>query len=441
MHCLDSWLAYIESIHPVSIDMGLARVQAVEKALGLISSSSSATKTPLIVTVAGTNGKGTTLKTLAYLLKQLGYTVGAYTSPHLVHFSERIALNLQPVSDAALMQAFVLVEQARVNLNQSLTYFEFITLAALLIFKAEPLDVLILEIGLGGRLDAVNIIDPDISIITNIGWDHVAYLGNTLEKIATEKAGIIRENKPVILGEGANIQAILNIAQSKQAKVYLRGIDFKDEVLAKSGLSQLFPESVQLAIQALKLLEPKLPDLSPEKIQRLLHDFSDHEQNLGYLFKGRFQGLILNQVKWIIDVAHNSHAVSWLFKNLNQLPCAQDSITHIIWCSFADKDLDQIILEALTHQSTEQQQASHWYVGPLNHPRSALKQVLDSVVTNYLVGKVRQCSVFEHFEQALIQAYHQANSSDRVLVFGSFEAAHAALAFIQQQGVVVGGVA
>jgi dihydrofolate synthase/folylpolyglutamate synthase len=411
------WLTYIESIHPASIDMGLSRVQSVGAALGLLTTWSCP-----IVTVAGTNGKGTTVKTLASALMALGYSVGAYTSPHLVHFSERIELNLQPVSNDELVDAFCVVEQARVLLGETLSYFEFTTVAALWIFKHKPLDVLILEVGLGGRLDAVNMIDSDVSIITSIGWDHMDYLGDTLDKIATEKAGIIRSHKPVIVGEGAYRPMLLSLAAEKKAQVYIRGRDFDDEPLRGKGqrLNQLFPDSVQLAIQALKLIAPGL-GLLPEKLQYLFNHFP------AISVPGRFQQLTLHQVEWVIDVAHNVHAANWLVENLNQLP--EVDTTYIVWCSFADKDLEGILGAVLEKLSLKTKQKSVWFIGPLDHIRSAIQQKLKILSEHNLPN---QSEVFETFEQALKQAYNQAKPNDRVVVFGSFQAANEAFAFIKK---------
>jgi dihydrofolate synthase/folylpolyglutamate synthase len=405
-----AWLSYIESIHPASIDMGLDRVRSVGLALGVLSPWSCP-----IVTVAGTNGKGTTVKSLTTLINTLGYQVGAYTSPHLIDFAERIEINLSPVSDAELINAFILVEQTRVKLKQTLTYFEFTTLAAFCIFKQHPLDVLILEIGLGGRLDAVNILNPDISMITSIGLDHMEYLGDTLDKIALEKGGIIRSNKPVIIGAGANRPSLLAMAEEKHAEIYVRGRDFDDEQISGEGewANQLFPESVQLAVQALKLLSPTL-GLMPHQIKLLLKNIPNIP------LKGRFQKRILNQVEWIIDVAHNSHAANWLVEKLNQLPAVPK--THIVWCSFIDKDLGGILAPFTQKRSCDIDRNSTWYIGPLNHPRSATQEQLNCL----------NKPIFETFEQALNQAYNQAKPSDRIVVFGSFQAANEAFAFIKR---------
>lgn len=415
------WLAYIESIHPASIDMGLSRVKAVGEALGVLNHHYPCQ----IVTVAGTNGKGTTVKTLSTLLHTLGFNVGAYTSPHLMHFSERVDINLQPVSDNRWIEAFCAVEQARIQLNQTLTYFEFTTLAAFWIFKSQPLDVLVLEIGLGGRLDAVNIIDPDISIITSIGLDHMDYLGDSLDKIAEEKAGIMRSNKPAIIGLGASRPHLLDIAKQIKAQVYVRKRDFDDVEIKGEGkeINQLFPESVQLAVQALTLLAPKL-GLESDKLKQVCDNFPP------ILLTARFQRLLLDKVEWIVDVAHNTHAVSWLLEQLNGLPSV--AVTHIVWCSFIDKDLEGILSTFLNDLLPSIREKTRWYLGPLAHPRTASQPKLAELNQRFISGTTTSAEVCETFEQALNQAYNQAKPSERVVVFGSFQAAHEAFALMKK---------
>lgn len=417
---LTEWLDYIESIHPEQIDMGLARVQSIGQALGVL------TRWPCpIVMVAGTNGKGTTVKTVSALLTSLGYTTGTYLSPHLMHFSERIEVNSQPVSDKELVEAFCNVEYSRVLLKQTLSYFEFTTLAALWIFKHKPLDVLILEVGLGGRLDAVNIVDPDISIITSIGLDHMEYLGDTLDKIATEKAGIIRKDRPVLIGRDAYRDVLIDIAKAKQAKIYVRGRDFDDEILLsdeESRLLRLFPDSVQLAVQTLKLLMPTL-GISIASLKYLWNHFP------AVSVMGRFQSLMLHEVEWIIDVAHNAHAATWLAENINQLSSTQ--ATHIVWCSFADKDIAGILNAVMDKLSPQIQHTTFWYMGALKHARSATHQQLNLLAQPKELAAMH---LFATFEEALNQAYNQARSGDRIIVFGSFQAANEAFAFIKKKG-------
>ena len=268
----------------------------------------------------------------------------------------------------------------------------------------------------------MNIVNPDISIITSIGFDHCEILGDSLDKIAEEKAGIMRQNKPVIIGQGAYRPHLLVLAKQKQAQIYVRGKDFDDEVIGGEpgqALKALFPESIQLAIQALKLLAPKMA-LSAEKITQLLNFFPPVS------LTGRFQSIHVNQVEWIIDVAHNSHAADWLAEKMNLLPKVKT--THIVWCSFVDKDVEGICSTFFNQLSPNIQQQSCWYMGKLAHIRTATQERLNHV--NKIIPLVR-CQVLETFEQALDQAYNQAKPGDRILVFGSFQAVSEALIFIQ----------
>ena len=212
VHNLDSWLQRIITLHPEEIDLGLDRIQAVANRMGLTKLANK------VVTVAGTNGKGSCVACLQAVLESAGYRTGAYTSPHLHRFNERICVGGKSVSDRSLCDAFSAVEQKRQE--DSLSYFEFGTLAALWLFNEIDLDVLILEVGLGGRLDAVNIIDPDVAVITNISLDHQSWLGNDLESIAAEKAGIIRRETPLVYGDSVPCQSILEKARVLDAPIY-----------------------------------------------------------------------------------------------------------------------------------------------------------------------------------------------------------------------------
>ncbi|HBX99358.1 MAG TPA: bifunctional folylpolyglutamate synthase/dihydrofolate synthase, partial [Gammaproteobacteria bacterium] len=212
VHDLDSWLQRIISLHPEEIELGLDRIQAVANRMGLTKLANK------VVTVAGTNGKGSCVACLQAVLESAGYRSGAYTSPHLHRFNERICVGGKSVSDRSLCDAFLAVEQQRKGV--SLSYFEFGTLAALWLFNEKDLDVVILEVGLGGRLDAVNIIDPDVAVITNISLDHQSWLGNDLESIAAEKAGIIRRETPLVYGDSVPCKSILEKARALDAPVY-----------------------------------------------------------------------------------------------------------------------------------------------------------------------------------------------------------------------------
>lgn len=219
---LDAWLSHLERAHPVGIDMGLARIGQVKAALNLEFACP-------VITVGGTNGKGSTCAFLETILVRAGYKVGCHTSPHLLTFNERARVNGEAVADDALLPHFEAVEAARTSLPEpvSLTYFEFTTLAILHLFASRGLDAVILEVGLGGRLDAVNIVDTDCAIVTSIDIDHTEYLGDTREQIAFEKAGIFRPGKPAICGDPAAPQTLIDHAEAIGADLWLVGRDFR----------------------------------------------------------------------------------------------------------------------------------------------------------------------------------------------------------------------
>lgn len=272
---LDAWLSHLERAHPVGIDMGLTRIGQVKAALQLEFACP-------VITVGGTNGKGSTCAFLETILVRAGYKVGCHTSPHLLEFNERARVNGQNVTDDELLPHFEAVEAARTSLAEpvSLTYFEFTTLAILHLFASRGLDAVILEVGLGGRLDAVNIIDTDCAIVTSIDIDHTEYLGDTREKIAFEKAGIFRSGKPAICGDPAAPQTLIDHAEAIGADLWLVGRDFRYEAQAGAerqqwsylgrekrypalaypalrGANQLINASAALA--ALEALRPVLP--------------------------------------------------------------------------------------------------------------------------------------------------------------------------------------
>ena len=215
---LADWLARLEKLHPKDIDMGLGRVGQVAGRLGVLKPA------PLVFTVTGTNGKGSTCATLGSLLQCAGLRTGVYSSPHLLHYNERVTINGQQASDAELCEAFGAVEAARDDI--SLTYFEFGTLAALWLFQRAGLDAVVLEVGLGGRLDAVNVVDADIAVVTSIGLDHQEFLGNSRESVAFEKAGIIRAGRPVVSGETDLPDTFMAEVQRLDARLLLLDRDY-----------------------------------------------------------------------------------------------------------------------------------------------------------------------------------------------------------------------
>ncbi|NNF16870.1 MAG: bifunctional folylpolyglutamate synthase/dihydrofolate synthase, partial [Gammaproteobacteria bacterium] len=313
MTSLESWLAYIEELHPENIELGLERVAQVHARLP------SAASTAKVLTVAGTNGKGSTVECLLQCLLTQGVTVAAYTSPHLRQFNERIRINGRTATDAAIVAAFAAVEAQRDGIE--LTYFEFATLVAFEVFHTQQVDVWILEVGMGGRLDAVNIIDADIAIITSIGIDHCAWLGDTREEIAREKAGIMRIDAPVICADPDPPAAISECAVSAGSKLIQLGMDYhystgaehwlwEGQWEARAGLTlpgHAHLDNLAGALAALELLG-WLPDVTT--LNRVFDNWK---------LSGRLQ-VVPGAVEWWLDVAHNEGSVRALVRALTHNP-------------------------------------------------------------------------------------------------------------------------
>ncbi len=409
---LDQWLAHCEQLHPKNIDMGLERVQAVAQRMGL------AFGCP-VITVAGTNGKGSTCAMLESILRQAGYRTGLYSSPHLVHFEERLRLNGEPVQAEALVAAFARVEQARCQHEPavSLTYFEFSTLAMLDLMARSGLDVAILEVGLGGRLDAVNIIDPDCAIITSIDLDHMEFLGTDREAIGREKAGIMRTGRTVIVGDPMPPQSVLDHAKDIDADLWRFGHDFnvsgdkqqwgwagRDRRYsglaypALRGANQLLNAAGVLA--ALTALRERLP-VAAQAVRSGLALVE---------LPGRFQ-VIAGQPTLVLDVAHNPHAVAALVANLDVMgyfPC-----THAVFGAMADKDL--ALMLARVNPVVDK-----WYFTDLPTPRAASASAL--LQCWQALGPRKNVSATTHADplQALQAAIAAADPADRIVAFGSF---------------------
>ncbi len=401
---LPDWLAYQESLHAKPIDLGLDRLRGVAVRLGL---PAARTRT---ITVGGTNGKGSTTTLLAGIYRAAGYAVGAYTSPHLFHYSERIAINGVPVDDEALCEAFAAVERARGEVT--ITYFEFGTLAALWLFARAQLDVQILEVGLGGRLDAVNLVDADAAIVTNIGLDHQDYLGNTLDAIGTEKAGIFRAGRPAILAGTQHCEGLLASAQNIGAKLIRRELgDFTtavrsegwdwhggDTLIANLPLPAL-PGAHQIdnaagAIAAIQQMQAVLP-VSGSAIRKALNA-------LTLPARMQWRGRVL------LDVAHNAEAAVALASYLRgTLPPGEK----IIWIAgmLADKPVEAIAA-ALAPLVAEAQ------VFSLPPPRGLRAEQFAARIATAGV-KVQS---HDTAEQALMTATAHASENQRIVVCGSF---------------------
>ncbi len=408
MKNLQDWLAHCEQLHPQAIDMGLGRVQTVADRMALRFDCP-------VITVAGTNGKGSTCAMLEAILLESGYRTGVYTSPHLVHFEERCRIHGQSVSADALAQAFSLVEAARGDV--SLTYFEFSTLAILKLLSQAGLDVVILEVGLGGRLDAVNIIDPDCAVITSIDIDHTSFLGTDREKIGFEKAGIMRAGKPVVVSDPVPPDSVIAHAAALGADLWRFGQDFNfsgDKLQwawagrgrrysgmaypALRGANQLVNASGVLA--ALEVLRPRIPVTA----QAVRNGLAMVE------LPGRFQ-IVPGEPVLVLDVAHNPHSVAALALNLDAMGFYPT--THAVFGAMADKDL-QVMMERVGSV------IDNWYFTDLPVPRAATAAHLQQQWQTQNRRSDAISSTHASPEAALQAAIAAANPADRIVVFGSF---------------------
>ena len=406
---LAGWLAYIEQQHPQSIALGLERVGRVRDLMGL------APAVP-VITVAGTNGKGSTCAMLEAILAAAGYRVGLYTSPHLMRYNERVRIAGREAGDAALVSAFARVEAARTESDGDtrLTYFEFGTLAAVDLFLRSAVDVLVLEVGMGGRLDAVNAFDADCAIVTSVGLDHMDYLGATREAIGYEKAGIFRAGKPAVLADPAAPASVLAHAQAIGARLLRIGQDFGYQTQGdrwsywgpagrKSGLA--YPAlhggiQLQNASAALAALETLC--------ERLPVSMRDLRQGLAAVeLPGRFQ-LLPGRPALVLDVGHNPQAAAVLAQNLSELGSC--SGTSAVFGMLRDKDIAGVVRLLAKH-------IDRWFVCTLPPPRGAPASQLAQALRQAGVDAVRE---FENPAQAYAAACSGAAENDRIVVFGSF---------------------
>ena len=416
MKTLEDWLAYCEQLHPTAIDMGLDRVRAVAQRMGI------GFDCP-VITVAGTNGKGSTCAMLEAILRQEGYRTGVYSSPHLVHFEERLRLDGSPVSATKLIAAFASVESAR-TLNgseMSLTYFEFSTLAIFHLMSRAGLDVAILEVGLGGRLDAVNIIDPDCAVITSIDLDHMEYLGEDREQIGFEKAGIMRPGQAVVLSESAPPQSVLDHAATLGADVWRAGLDF--EVASHAEGWNWVASARRGSARFDNLPDPALPGghqrdnaagvlaaLSTLRESLPVSDAAVRKGLLGVELPGRFQ-VLAGLPTLVLDVAHNPHAVASLAGNLAAMGAYPK--THAVFGAMADKDLGAML-------AVMAPRVDHWYFADLPTARAASATAVLATwhAAGPLPGKTAQA--YAGAVSALQAALAAADPTDRIIIFGSF---------------------
>lgn len=404
---LSSWLRHLETLNPKTVDLGLERVRAVKERLGLLPSFP-------VITVGGTNGKGSTCAMLESVLRAAGYRTGLYTSPHLLRYNERVRLDGREASDLELCEAFAAVEAGRGEIP--LTYFEFGTLAALWLFMRGNVEAAILEVGLGGRLDAVNAFDPDCAIVTSIDIDHTDYLGDTREAIGYEKAGIFRSAKPAICGDPAPPAALVDHATAIGAELRRIGKDYGyDSVEAaqwryweSTGRRVVLPHpalrgAYQLGnaagvLAALATLKEHLP-VSNGDIRRGL---------LETTLTGRFQ-VLPGRPQIILDVAHNPHAAAALAANLRNLPPTGKVIA--VFAMLHDKDIAGVVRQFNGI-------VDHWLVAGIAQPRGASGAELASVLET--AGEGAKLQTFADVPEAFRQACAMAGDDDRIAAFGSF---------------------
>lgn len=403
---VDQWLAHLEAIHPTEIDLGLDRVLVVLRRLFRRKPQAR------IITVAGTNGKGSAVAAVEALLRAAGRRTGAYTSPHLQRYNERVRLNGEDIADEALVKAFEAVEAARGSV--SLTYFEFGTLAAFVAFAEAGLDDWILEVGLGGRLDAVNVLDADFVILTSVDIDHVAFLGDNREVIGFEKAGVLRPGIPAVYADTDPPRSVLQQAAAQKVDLDLFGRDY--ELVREEQGDSGFPAvlltyhdqvvrlpagplpvtSVAAAVVAIRKLEPEFPVAVIEQVLA------------GLTVPGRFERLG-SSPDVFLDVGHNPHAAGWLSGQLGSLKSAGRRI-HAVYGALADKDVEGVARAMASVVDA-------WYLASLTVPRGLSGQDLQAKLAN---AGISGAPAFESVREALESALAAAAPADLVVVFGSF---------------------
>lgn len=406
---LPVWLDYLTHIHSTAIDLGLDRVQAVAQKANLTKPA------PTVITVAGTNGKGSTCALLEAILLDAGYSVGVYSSPHLIRYNERVRINGQDLADEKHTEAFAFIEAQRDDISLSL--FEFGTLAALRLFQTEKVDVVLLEVGLGGRLDATNVVDHDVSVITSLAVDHVDWLGSDINVIGYEKAGIYRAGKPAICGQPTPPPTVAAHADDIGADFYQVGIQYTYHKTSDNtwnwncgpfDLTELPIPTLPLpnAATALMALGSAGLDISDVNIVNGLRNAT---------LAGRMQQISQAPVI-LLDVAHNPHSAEYLVSQLEQRFSGQT--VHMVVGMLHDKDVKSTlaILKPVVKQ---------WYPASLSGPRAASAEELCQTLD---VDQVRYANPVEAFEAALTQA----QQDDVIVVVGSFHTVGEVLEHWQQ---------
>ena len=404
---LNQWLAWQERLHPQAIDLGLDRVKAVLTRLGI------SRPAPIVVTVAGTNGKGSTVAFMDAILRAQGYRTATYTSPHLLRYNERVRIDGQQVGDSSLCEAFAEIDGAR--LDTSLTYFEFGTLAALALFQRASLDVALLEVGMGGRLDAVNCIDPDVAVVTALDVDHAAWLGEDREAIALEKAGIFRPGRAAVCSDPHPPTSLLARAEAVGVDLCVLGAQFRIERARREGWSwrgrywaldelplpalegEFQLQNAAGALMGMELLRESLP-VSRQAVSEGLRSVR---------LPGRCQR-VSGPVPCIVDVAHNPQAARVLARHLSLT--RGPGRTLAVFSMLGDKDIAGVV-------SAMSSCIDHWYLGVLDGDRVASAEQLTEALRDHSPAVLDVC---DGVPQAWRAATRAAAPGDRVVVFGSF---------------------
>ena len=411
---LEKWLEWQESLHFTAIELGLERCKRVADNMGLLKPSYN------VISVAGTNGKGSSITLLDKVLRNAGYKIGRYTSPHLLKYNERICINGEQVSDTELCESFDRIDRARGDI--SLTYFEFGTLAALDIFRQHNVELALLEVGLGGRLDAVNVLDAEVALITSIDIDHQQWLGDNRESIAREKAGIFRNKAIAVCSDPNPPQSLLNCASALGTPLSIAGRDYQ---YSSNGDCWSW-ESKSLSLKAL----PRPMQHCDFQLQnaagvlmvldKIHHEYPVSEENIAqglnsFRLDGRMQ-IIPGEVTKILDVAHNSQSVEALVVNLKVIPCVGQ--THLLVGMLKDKDHGEV-LKALSKV------ADTWSIVTLAQERGSDAKMLLSDLSS--LGIEENVTEFRNVDEALESLHKSSKSGDRIVITGSFLTVGAAL--------------
>ena len=440
---LTEWLDYMQQIHVSAIDMGLSRVLPVAEALGVVQS---AKDDAYVFTVAGTNGKGSTTAVIAQMCQAAGYKTALYQSPHLSVFNERVRINGEMVSDEALIDAFSKVEAARLRCALTLSFFEMTTLAALLIFAEADCDVWVLEVGLGGRLDVVNIIDPDMAVITNIAIDHVDWLGDNVEDIGREKAGILRDGITLVYGATAMPASVQKAIDTHQASCYQVGQDF-DYREVDTDIWQYSNAAVTMELPRPALsLTNTANALSAVLASPLNIDKKAIEQALQTVkLAGRFDYRETHNRHWLFDVAHNEQGVEFLLAQL--LPLWQQHLAtqnsadalnqggsqnnkaerkpasiKMLFSMLGDKDINKVV----QHLTEAGLPISDWFIAEIDYPRAASTEQLQNILTSYVDSA--RIHEFKRLSEATYAVIEGSHAQDLIVVCGSFHTIGEALA-------------